>query len=124
MVGDIPDNYESLELIVKERSDGVRWFDVIFDLIAEDCEGDPEDLDRPCTCGLESLGGSIGTLQQCYDRSESVSHGLKYIDIARAIVFLAEGRLGHNESVVKAIDWARKEVEFEESFSSNINKEG
>lgn len=60
------DRYESLELIIKARDDGQSWFDVIIDMITENCEGDPESEENTCTCGLESAGGSSGTLDQCY----------------------------------------------------------
>lgn len=57
------DRYEAIELIVRSRADGVSWFDVISDLISADCQGSETE---PCTCGLESMGGSGGTLEQCY----------------------------------------------------------
>lgn len=79
------DRYEALELIIKVREDGVSWFDIITDLISEDCEGgggdcivedhncddnDGDDCEYdeviPCTCGLESAGGMTGTLSQCF----------------------------------------------------------
>lgn len=80
----MPDRYEALELIIKVREDGESWFDVIMDYISGDCEGgggdcilfgDASDPDcdfhdhteiLPCTCGLESAGGTTGTLAQCY----------------------------------------------------------
>lgn len=58
------ERYEAINIIIKARADGKPWFDVIFDMITEDCEGDEE---KPCTCGLESAGGSTGTLKQCYE---------------------------------------------------------
>lgn len=60
------DRYESLDMIIKVREDGVSWFDMIHDLITEHCQGDPESEENTCTCGLESMGGSTGTLDQCY----------------------------------------------------------
>lgn len=57
--------YETLDMILKCRTDGQSWFDIISDLITESCEGDPE-VEGSCTCGLESMGGSSGTLDQCY----------------------------------------------------------
>lgn len=80
---DEEERYESLELIVKCCQDGEYWFDVISELISGNCEGgggecitDDEDSDcddheheeiLQCTCGLESMGGCVGTLEQCYD---------------------------------------------------------
>lgn len=76
------DRYEALELVIKIREDGTSWFDIITDLISENCEGgggecitddEEEDCDFheheeviPCTCGLESAGGMTGTLAQCF----------------------------------------------------------
>ncbi len=60
------ERYESIEMIIKARKDGKEWHDIIFDLITAECEGDPESEENTCTCGLESMGGSSGTLDQCY----------------------------------------------------------
>lgn len=60
------DRYEAISLIVKVRDDGENWFDIIADLISENCEGEPDDDTKPCTCGLESMGGCTGTLDQCF----------------------------------------------------------
>lgn len=121
------DRYEGIELIVKSRPDGESWFDLIFDFIAADCQGDPESEENTCTCGLESMGGSGGTLEQCFAWSTSVGHGLQPIDLARAIVHLTErtfNSLGTHEEqiaaeyVIRGIQWARKEIEFEEYFEN------
>lgn len=64
--------YESLEIIVKERADGESWFDIISEVISKDCEGSDE---TDCTCGLESMGGCSGTLDQCY-RSHGIADDL------------------------------------------------
>lgn len=86
------DRYEAIELVIKERSDGRSWFDVLEELISQDCTGgggdcitscgceryveecedcmDCDDHEHtelfPCTCGLESMGGMSGTLNQCF----------------------------------------------------------
>ncbi len=60
------ERYESIEMIIKARKDGKEWHDIIFDLVTAECEGDPESEENTCTCGLESMGGSSGTLDQCY----------------------------------------------------------
>jgi hypothetical protein len=57
----VENRYEALDIIVKVREDGQSWFDIISDLISENCN-DPE----ICTCGLETMGGTTGTLDQCY----------------------------------------------------------
>lgn len=75
--------YEAITLIVKSRADGKPWFEIFEEMIAGDCEGgggdcimepgedsDCADHDHEeiiqCTCGLESMGGMSGTLDQCY----------------------------------------------------------
>lgn len=60
------DRYEAFEIIIKARPDGKSWFDIFFDLVTDECEGDPESEENTCTCGLESAGGTTGTLDQCY----------------------------------------------------------
>lgn len=60
------DRYEALDMIIKVREDGQTWFDIISDLITETCEGDPDSIENSCTCGLEAMGGTTGTLDQCY----------------------------------------------------------
>ncbi len=77
------ERYEAIEMIIKSREDGRSWFDVIEEIISQDCTGgggdcilaagedsDCDDHEHtelfPCTCGLESMGGTSGTLQQCY----------------------------------------------------------
>lgn len=70
------DRYEAVEMILKVRKDGISWFDFFFDLITEECEGDPESDDAStCTCGMETMGGSSGTLDQCY-RSQGIANDL------------------------------------------------
>ena len=57
------DRYETLEMILKSREDGRSWFDVLLDYIAQDCHGSETDL---CTCSLQHMGGSGGTIEQCW----------------------------------------------------------
>lgn len=139
------DRYEHIELIVKTRFDGEAWFDVLHDYITKDCQGsggdcvtEDEDSDCddhehtelfPCTCGMEHMSGMGGTLQQCFDYSASVSKDLKYIDLAHAIVSLTNysyNSLGTHEEqiaaerVIKAINWAHREIEFEERWNDPI----
>lgn len=122
------ERYETVELIVQARTDGQSWFDIIFDLIAGDCEGSPgEELPDgsftdgdPCTCGLESMGGGGGTLEQCYERGTTVGSGLQPIDLARVIIDLNERRYNYGDPAFeKVIEWAHHEVEFE-AFFDNI----
>lgn len=66
------ERYEAIQLILKKRADGKSWFDIIFDMVTEDCEGsfnfsdDNGDEDLPCTCGLESMSGMYDTVDKCY----------------------------------------------------------
>lgn len=62
----IEDRYESLDMIIKVRPDGKSWFDIISDLVSEDCGVGTDPEENICTCGLESMGGTVGTLDQCY----------------------------------------------------------
>lgn len=138
------DHYEGLELIVKSRQDGVSWFDIISDLITQDCEGgggdcivedgdesDCDDHDHeellPCTCGLESMGGSGGTLEQCYAWKTNLGGGgIQPIDVARVIDFLASPNTAPYVAPadrVRIIEWARREIEFEEYFESEEGDE-
>lgn len=115
MSHDPQDKYESIQMILKSRLDRKPWFDILFDYITENCEGDPDSEENTCTCGLESMGGSSGTLQQCFDHQTSVGQGLQPINLARAIVALNERRYG-DDSTSKAIEWAQHEIEFEEGW--------
>jgi hypothetical protein len=114
------ERYETVELVIKSRSDGRSWFDVIYDLVTEECQGDGDE--KECTCGLQTMGGSGGTLEQCYDYSTTVGDGLQPIDLARTIDYLAVSRdalLGAiPEEVIKVIDWAEKEIAFEDYFEN------
>lgn len=111
------DKYEGIELVVKSRSDDKSWFDVIFDMISENCEGTEE---NECTCGLELMSAIGGTYDQVMDWTNSVGYGIQPIDLAKAIKYLLEGYAGFvsdiPEDVSKAIDWAEKEIAFEADF--------
>lgn len=127
------DKYEALELIVKCRADGESWFNIVSDYITQDCEGgggdclvedgDASDCDDhehddiiPCTCGMESMGGMSGTLDQCYAWTTTVGSKLQPIDLARVIVGLAEGR----NVTSPVMDWAKREVEFEDNWNTAL----
>lgn len=57
------EEYEAIEIVVKSRTDGKRWFDVLFDVITENCEGP---IPGTCNCGLEHMGGTIGDYEACW----------------------------------------------------------
>jgi hypothetical protein len=125
------DRYENLEITVKCREDGQSWFEVIHDFITKDCQGTPyneetgEDGD-PCTCGLETMGGHEGTLDECYAWSTSLGRGIQPIDVARALIYLAETWNAldiKDDGVNKVLDWAQKEIEFEEHWNDPIEEE-
>lgn len=117
---DPEDRYEAIELILKSRPDGAAWFDVIFDMITETCEGTDSDEDD-CTCGMETMSGSGGTLKQCYDYTTTVGYKLQPIDLARVILFLNKP-LNANyvtpEDRNKVLEWAQSEVKFETYFEN------
>lgn len=123
------DRYEHIELIVKSRPDGEDWFDVIHDYITKDCDSVPVRLEddeegfeqwTPCHCGMESMSGMSGTLQQCYDHSTSLGQGVQPIDVARALVALSDYKFDtyNINPTAKAVAWARKEIEFEKYFEN------
>lgn len=131
----LPDRYEHIDMILKSRPEGPSWFDLLFDFIAQDCQGgggdciveedDESDCDNhdheevlPCTCGMESMGGTQGTLQQCFDATENVGKGLKLIDLARALVVLAGG--GTSSNTDKALEWANSEINFEDHWNDEV----
>lgn len=119
------DRYESINLIIKARLDGESWFDVIHDYLSQDCEGIFEEElpdgnytdGKPCTCGMETMSGMSGTLQQCYDAGTAVGKNLQPIDLALAILEMDRGV--RNDRVLDVLTWAIKEVEF-----NNWLKEG
>lgn len=109
------DHYEVIELVVRSREDGQTWFDIIFDLISEGCELNP--TESGCSCGLESMGGSGGTLEQCYNWSNGLAAGISPIMVARALVALSNEQ-GDYDNVRKCLDWALKEIKCEEYFEN------
>lgn len=138
------DRYEQIELILKSRPDQAYWFDVISDYISQDCEGsggdciveednydsDCDDHEHtelfPCTCGMEYMGGTAGTLKQCYEASTRLGQGLQPIDVARVIDFFADpqqSKYVSPEDRLKVIKWAKSEIEFEESFENSVEQD-
>lgn len=112
------DRYETIHITLKSRSDGKAWFDVLFDYITENCEGTDSDEDD-CTCGMESMGGSGGTLEQCYAYETTVGGGLQPIDLAEAIInLLVVDDFELDTDTLKAVQWARKEIESEEYWNN------
>lgn len=111
------DRYESIELIVKARLDGESWFDIISELISSDCEGTD---DIPCSCGLESMGGSQGTLEQCYDhlRISETWTTVKTQDVKKILNAVSKNiRTVHlTEDELYAIQRVRKEAYWHDEF--------
>lgn len=61
------ERFEAIHLIIKAPKtdkENDSWFDRIFDLVTSYCTSEEAD---ECECGMESMGGSGGTLEQCYD---------------------------------------------------------
>lgn len=63
------DRYEHIDILVKKPAEGDSWFDRIFDLISETCDSVEDENGEwsECSCGMQSMGGSEGTLDQCYE---------------------------------------------------------
>jgi len=62
--------YEVINILVKLPAEGDSWYDRIFDLITSTCEEvdwDNVAEDYECPCGMQSMGGYVGTLDGCYD---------------------------------------------------------
>ena len=114
--------YEVIQFVAKTpRADGQSWFDWLFDLTTEVCEGTDSDEDD-CTCGMETMSGSRGTLEQCYDWTTTVGNRLQPIHLARVIVHMAEkldyANIAVSEDVQDVVSWARREIEFEEKWDN------
>lgn len=110
--------YEAIEMIIRKRDDGKSWFDVLFDFITEDCE---EVDDTSCTCGMESMGGTSGTIEQCWDWTTTVGDKLQPIDLATAIVGLHAGL--RDDHIRRVLNWAEKQIESEKIFEQWVSEE-
>lgn len=89
----MPERYEAITIVIKVPENGERPSDALHDWLTKDCQGeycrcdchsdydseDPEAAccdgpnkemclaaEKPCTCGMESMGATIGTLEECY----------------------------------------------------------
>jgi hypothetical protein len=113
------DRYEALELIVKSRQDGKSWFDIIYDLIASNCQGSEEDA---CTCGLETMGGTGGSLDQCYKYiridDDKVEVGKE--DLLKVLNFLDTEKGPMSVVVHDAAERMRKECTWWEDWQSSL----
>lgn len=58
------EKFEVINITIKAPVDGESWFDRVMDFITADCQGGDE---GGCTCGLETMGGMTGTLEQCFE---------------------------------------------------------
>lgn len=124
MSEDNEDRYESINLILRCREDGVSWFDHLFDYIAGTCQGTYDEETEeglPCTCGLESMGGSAGTLEQCYKYQTQIARDIQPIDVAYGIIGLHAGI--RDDHTLKILKWAEGEIEFEERWLSGDDEE-
>jgi hypothetical protein len=61
------ERWEAFMVMVRRPTEGPSWFDRVHALISADCKGSETE---PCTCGLETMGGTEGTYDQC----------MKYLD--------------------------------------------
>lgn len=102
--------YEAIQIVIEHKEGADSWFDKISDLIAGECG----DGGNECTCGLESMGGSSGTLEQCFDSMSTVGGSLQPVDLARVIVALAAGN-NTPPKYDRVVEWAESEIRFVES---------
>jgi hypothetical protein len=89
------DRYEHLEILIKSPDGDESWFDRISELIESYCEpigeADEDGNYEGCTCGMESMGGGSGTLDQCYDRmrvTEKWANDVQADDLKKALEYL------------------------------------
>jgi hypothetical protein len=81
------EKFEVINITVKAPVDGESWFDRIMDFITADCQGGDE---GGCTCGLETMGGMTGTLEQCYEHerlTENWAFDVQAEDLKIALAF-------------------------------------
>lgn len=103
--------YESFDIIIKAREDGGSWFDVFVDMVTENCEGDLETGDG-CTCGLESAGGTTGTLDQCYRYqgiAEDIVDRVNKADLLLVLDYLELTQYHNDDAVYEAAGRLRKD---------------
>lgn len=117
------DRYEALELIVKCREDGESWFDIIQELISKDCQGSEDD---PCTCGLESLGGCSGTLDECYrwtGTADDLVDRVRKVDLLLVLDYLRLTQYDLNDAVSEAAERLLKECTWWDDFKASWDEE-
>lgn len=113
------DRYEHIDILIKAPTEGDSWFDRIFDLVTSFCSDEGE-----CTCGMESMGGSSGTLDQCYDHmriSEKWVQDVRTDDLKLILFWMNEFGFPTAE-VAEAYERLHKEAywhdDFEERYSN------
>lgn len=107
------EKFEVINITIKAPVDGESWFDRIMDFITADCQGGDE---GGCTCGLETMGGMTGTLEQCFDHERLTEKWA--FDVEAADLKLALDRLsadtGMNDEVY---DRLRKAAYWHDDFN-------
>ena len=117
------ERYETIHLIIRSRSteEGESWFDVISDFISGDCEAilDESGEQIDCTCGLLTMGGSGGTLEQCYDHdrtSEKWADSVEAEDLKMILKKVAY--MGLNDEERAAFDRLKDSAYWHENFQA------
>lgn len=114
------DRYEHLDMIIKSPApDGEPWFDKIFDLITSFCNAE-EDV---CTCGLESMGGGGGTLDQCYDHARITDKWAIDVEAAdlKWLLSKLEGIELINDEEFKSISRLREAAYWHDDFNERYS---
>lgn len=117
------ERYEALEMIIKARDDDSSWFDILTDMITEQCEGSE---DTPCTCGLESAGGCSGTLDECYRWSgiaDDIVERVNKADLLLVLDYLLLTQYHNDDAVYEAADRLRKECTWWEDTKASFAKD-
>lgn len=121
----VESRYETIDIIVRAPEEGDSWFDRLFDLITKDCVERPEDADDDweCPCGLVSMGGSGGTLDQCYDHqriSEKWAFDVEAADL-KFFLSLVTSHFALNEEEDEIYQRLHKAAYWHDDFNEWVN---
>lgn len=114
------EKYESIELTIKARSteEGESWFDVIHDFLTANCtETFDENGDiNGCTCGLQSMGGFTGTLDQCYEHQRLSENWATVKSADLKMILLKVAYMGLNDEEREAFNRLKEEAYWHDNF--------
>lgn len=116
------ERYETINIIIKSRSteEGESWFDVIHDFLTKDCSPilneEGEEID--CTCGILTMGGCGGTLEQCYDH-DRISEKWATVETADLKkILLKVAYMGLNDEEREAFNRLKDEAYWHDNFQA------